>query len=130
MSTFAGALEMIWPVPAPGAIGAMAFELPVPTIVTTPLRTGGTSLALAEISFGTRFRSTHVSNQLFAHVNIFADLHLLGFRCFLLLLLLRYRNRSDQGSQLESLLIDIRCRIPDAGNEGRHQQHGIDGKCH
>src|SRR6266404_2768387 len=51
ITTFAGPLEMIWPVAAPGAIGATAFELPLPTIVTTPLRTGGTSLAFDSIVF-------------------------------------------------------------------------------
>src|SRR6266850_5041866 len=65
ITTFAGPLEMIWPVPAPGAIGATAFELPLPTIVTTPLRTGGTSLAFDSIVFGTRSaRSTVAINSL------------------------------------------------------------------
>ena len=62
-STFVGA-EMMLPV-VPGAIGATAFVLAVPTMVTTPLRTGGTSLALAETVLGTRSaRLTSAINSL------------------------------------------------------------------
>src|SRR4029453_3176529 len=50
--TFVGAATTV-PTPGPAGIGAAAFESLVPTTVVTPLRTGGTSLALADTSFGT-----------------------------------------------------------------------------
>src|SRR5689334_5073262 len=58
MLTFAGAVVTV-PLPGPAGIGAAAFESDVPSTVVTPRRTGGTSLALAEISFGgSRLSST------------------------------------------------------------------------
>src|SRR6185295_13819317 len=63
-STLAGAATTL-PAPGPAGIGACALESLLPITVVTPRLTGGTSLALAEISFGgSRLSSTLATNSL------------------------------------------------------------------
>src|SRR5687768_2908642 len=50
---FTGAWVTTVPVPGPEGMATAAFESEDPKTVVTPRRTGGTSLALAETSFGT-----------------------------------------------------------------------------
>src|SRR5687767_13493704 len=52
MATFAGPVTTV-PAPGPDGSAAVESELEVPTTVMRPERTGGTSLAFAETSFGT-----------------------------------------------------------------------------
>src|SRR6185369_5267896 len=53
------------PEPGPAGIGAEALESLLPTTVVTPRLTGGTSLALAEISFGgSRLSATSATSSL------------------------------------------------------------------
>src|SRR5688572_5040533 len=59
---FAGADTTV-PAPGPAGIGALALESLLPITVVTPRRTGGTSLALAEISLGGRRLSSTLATS-------------------------------------------------------------------
>ena len=128
MSTLVGAGNNV-AAPGPGAIGAAAFELPVPSIGDDALaepagRHWPWQILLWEPA---RFAS-NVGDQLSSNVNVLADVALSGL-CLLLsaVLLLRHRHRSNQRGQLKILLIDVSGVIPvNTGNEKGDDQHDVE----
>jgi hypothetical protein len=83
-------------------MGAAAFESLLPTTVVTPRRTGGTSLAFAEISFGGNLLSSTLATSSLRTSTFLLNLLRLGFLLLLwLFLLLRYGHGCDKCGELE-----------------------------